>query len=195
LGNAIADWYQRMLATRRLSAYAYDKSSPMEEIHRAMSTLKFDENLCNCTALRKASRRISQLYDSALSSSGLKTTQRSILSQLRRSQPTTVGNLAEALVMDSGALAHTLKPLERDRLVSIDIDPKDRRNRLITLTPLGRKRLAASDVLWETAQHAFEQAFGGAKSQAMRDAMRLLVADKFDSTFKQAIAMASEQSI
>ena len=31
---------------------------------------------CNCTALRKASRRISQLYDTALTESGLKTTQR-----------------------------------------------------------------------------------------------------------------------
>ncbi len=33
---------------------------------------------CNCTALRKASRRISQLYDTALAPSGLKTTQRAI---------------------------------------------------------------------------------------------------------------------
>src|ERR1700744_924092 len=89
---------------------------------------------CNCTALRKASRRISQLYDTALAPSGLKTTQRAILAQIRRSEPTTVGDLAEALVMDSGALAHTLKPLERDRLVAIAIDPDDRRNHLISLT-------------------------------------------------------------
>src|SRR5260221_3324998 len=88
---------------------------------------------CNCTALRKASRRISQLYDTALAPGGLKTTQRAILAQISRSEPTTVGALAEALVMDSGALAHTLKPLERDRLVAVEIDPDDRRNRLITL--------------------------------------------------------------
>ena len=68
---------------------------------------------CNCTALRKASRRISQLYDTALAPSGVKTTQRAILAQIGRSEPVTVGALAEALVMDSGALAHTLKPLER----------------------------------------------------------------------------------
>lgn len=121
-----------------------------------MSKAKSDKNTCNCTALRKASRRISQLYDSALSSCGLKTTQRSILTEIRRSQPTTVGNLATALVMDAGALAHTLKPLERDKLVAIDIDPQDRRGRLIPLTPQGRRRLAASDVLWEHAQRAFE---------------------------------------
>src|ERR1700716_1246380 len=80
-------------------------------------------SVCNCTALRKASRRISQLYDAALAPSGLKTTQRAILAQIRRSEATTVGNLAEALVMDAGALAHTLKPLERDGLISIGFCP------------------------------------------------------------------------
>ena len=67
---------------------------------------------CSCTTLRKATRRISQLYDTALAPSGLKTTQRAILAQIGRSEPTTVGELAGALVMDSGALAHTLKPLD-----------------------------------------------------------------------------------
>src|SRR6201995_4782670 len=107
------------------------------------------ESRCNCTALRKASRRISQLYDAALAPSGLKTTQRAILAQIRRSEPTTVGNLAEALVMDAGALAHTLKPLERDGLVSIDVDPDDGRNRVTKLTPAGPARLAQSAKLWE----------------------------------------------
>jgi DNA-binding MarR family transcriptional regulator len=94
----------------------------------------------NCTALRKASRRISQLYDTSPTPSGLKTTQRAILAQISRSEPTTVGALTEARVMDSGALAHTLKPLERDRLVAIAIDPDDRHNRLITLTPKRRRQ-------------------------------------------------------
>src|SRR4029077_5282890 len=130
---------------------------------------------CNCTALRKASRRISQLYDTALAPSGLKITQRAILAQIGRSEPTTVGNLAEALVMDPGALAHTLKPLERDGLVVVDVDPRDRRNRLVRLTPAGRSRLAEADILWENAQRSFEVAFGRVKSEALRGAMRFLI--------------------
>ena len=59
---------------------------------------------CSCTALRKASRRISQLYDAALTPSGVKTTRRAILAQIGRSEPTPVGKLAEALVMDAGAV-------------------------------------------------------------------------------------------
>jgi len=77
--------------------------------------------------------------------SGLKTTQRAILAELGRSERTTVGELAEALVMDPGALAHTLKPLERDGLIAVAVDPDDRRNRLITLTRRGRTKLAETD--------------------------------------------------
>ena len=140
---------------------------------------------CNCTALRKATRRISQLYDDALAPSGLKTTQRAILAQLGRSQPVTVGELAAALVMDAGALAHTLKPLERDRLLAIAIDPDDRRNRLISLTRQGRAKLAETDALWAKAQAGFEAGFGRVKSEALRDALQFLVSDHFVSAFEK----------
>ena len=146
------------------------------------------ESRCHCTTLRKASRRISQLYDVALAPSGLKTTQRAILAQIGRSQPTTVGVLAEALVMDAGGLAHTLKPLIRDGLVATDVDPQDRRNRLIRLTSAGQRKLRESDVLWEAAQKGFETSFGGVRSETLRKAMRLLVSDQFTEDFEVSLA-------
>lgn len=142
---------------------------------------------CSCTALRKASRRISQLFDMALAPSGLKITQRAILAQIGRSERTTVGNLAEALVMDPGALAHTLKPLERDGLVAVAIDPDDRRNRLITLTRRGRTKLAETDALWAKAQRGFESAFGRAESESLREALRVLISDDFSTTFEHRL--------
>ena len=148
---------------------------------------------CSCTTLRKASRRISQLYDAALAPSGLKTTQRAILAEIRRSEPTTVGGLAEALVMDAGALAHTLKPLERDRLVSIDVDPQDRRNRVLRLTAAGRTRLAESEILWESAQRGFEAAFGRAKSEALREVTNFLVSGEFVRAFQKATSTSKAQ--
>ena len=111
------------------------------------------KSLCNCTALRKATRRVSQLYDSALEPCGLRTTQRSILIHVARAgAPPALGQLAEMLVMDRGALTHTLKPLERDGLLEIRIDPDDRRNRLVALTAAGRKKLEQSMPLWQGAQ-------------------------------------------
>jgi DNA-binding MarR family transcriptional regulator len=146
------------------------------------------ESRCNCTALRKATRRVSQLYDTALAPSGLKTTQRAILAQLGRSEPAAVGQLAAALVMDAGALAHTLKPLERDGLVAIAVDPDDRRNRLISLTRQGRAKLAETDVLWAKAQAGFETGFGRVKSDSLREALQFLVSEQFSSVFEKALS-------
>jgi DNA-binding MarR family transcriptional regulator len=142
---------------------------------------------CNCTALRKASRRISQLYDTALAPSGLKITQRAILAQVGRSERARVGELAEALVMDPGALAHSLKPLERDGLVAVAVDPDDRRNRLITLTRRGRAKLVETDGLWAKAQRSFEAALGRADSDALREGLRLLISDDFAATFEKVL--------
>ncbi len=147
-----------------------------------------NESRCSCTVLRKATRRISQLYDAALAPSGLKTTQRAILAQIGRTEPIRVGDLAQALVMDAGALAHNLKPLERESLVAIAIDPGDRRNRRITLTSIGRERLARSDVLWERAQKGFETAFGRRQSEALQEAMQLLVSEEFMANFEKTVA-------
>jgi DNA-binding MarR family transcriptional regulator len=147
-------------------------------------------NRCSCTALRKATRRISQLYDAVLAPSGLKTTQRAMMAQIRRSEPTTVGALAHVLVMDSGALAHTLKPLERDGLVSITVDANDRRNRLIALTRHGRAKLTETDALWLTAQVGFESACGRVESDSLRAALHFLISDGFAIDFEKALSIS-----
>lgn len=149
---------------------------------------------CNCTALRKATRRVSQLYDAAMAPAGLKTTQRAILGQINRSAPATVGALAQALVMDPGALAHSLKPLERDGFVEAAVDPTDRRNRLIGLTASGRAKLAETEALWARAQAGFEAAFGKERSDALGEALRFLVQDEFVEAFAQAFAKASPRA-
>ncbi|WP_213738161.1 MarR family winged helix-turn-helix transcriptional regulator [Bradyrhizobium sp. dw_411] len=141
------------------------------------------KSLCNCTALRKATRRVSQLYDSALEPCGLRSTQRTILIQIARSGTPPLGELAEALVMDRGALTHNLKPLQRDGFVKISVDPQDRRNRLVALTAQGRAKLAESEVLWARAQRGFEAGFGAAKSASLRKALEFLVSDDFVNAF------------
>src|SRR3981081_1650477 len=74
---------------------------------------------CFATAMRKASRRLSQLYDEVLEPSGLRTTQFAILSELERraKAPPTMRELADAMVMDRSALGHNLRPLERDGVI------------------------------------------------------------------------------
>ena len=139
-------------------------------------------------AMRKASRRITQLYDQALAPSELKITQRAILAQIGRSQPATMGALADELVMDPGGLAHTLKPLVRDGLVCIDTNPQDRRNRLIRLTAAGKARLEQSDTLWKIADRSFEKQFTGEQAKALREAIGLVISDGFTENFEAALA-------
>jgi DNA-binding MarR family transcriptional regulator len=145
-----------------------------------------ESSQCHCTALRKASRRISQLYDAALAPSGLRGTQRAILAEIGRSGAITVGKLANALAMDPGALAHTVKPLVRDHFVTVGTDPNDRRNRLISLTREGAAKLRETEALWLQAQRGFEAAFGRARSESLRHALSLMVSEGFAATFEES---------
>jgi DNA-binding MarR family transcriptional regulator len=143
------------------------------------------ENNCNCTALRKASRRASQLYDEALASNGLRVTQLAILNQIFRMGTPAMGELARALVMDRGALAHNVKPLERDRLIETVADPADRRNRLIALTRAGRRKIVEAERSWARAQQRFEASFGAKESAALRRALAFIASDGFLDAFHE----------
>jgi DNA-binding MarR family transcriptional regulator len=103
-----------------------------------------ESSSCNATALRKATRRVSQLYDTVLAPCGLRSTQRSILIHIARAGTPTMGDLATALVLDRSALAHNLKPLERDGLVKVIVDRNDKRSRLVRLTARGEDKLRES---------------------------------------------------
>jgi DNA-binding MarR family transcriptional regulator len=145
---------------------------------------------CHCTLLRKATRRLSRLYDVAVAPSGLKTTQAAILAEIARSQPCPVGELAEKMVMDSGALAHTLKPLERDGYIAVAVDEKDRRNRLISLTELGRQKKDETQILLAQAQRGFEAAVGPGGWEALNASLHLLISDEFMDNFQAALPQA-----
>ena len=79
-----------------------------------------DRTACNCLALRQAARHISQFYDSYLSSEGLRTTQFSILAKLNRLGPLSINDLAKSMVMDRTTLGRAIRPLERDKLLTIE---------------------------------------------------------------------------
>jgi DNA-binding MarR family transcriptional regulator len=128
---------------------------------------------CNCSALKRASRRLSQMYDAALAPSGLRSTQFSILVELnnRRDRPPTIGDLAEALVMDSSTTGQNLRPLEREGLLKLRPDDQDRRRKCVVLTKKGAARLVAALPLWEEAQGRFERKFGKRAAADLRVAL------------------------
>ena len=142
------------------------------------------ESVCNGTALRKATRRVSQLYDAVLAPCGLRSTQRSILIHIARAGTPTMGDLAAALVLDRSALAHNLKPLERDGFVAVVIDGTDKRNRLVSLTPRGQAKLEESQRLWRLAQQRFETAFGSEQADLLRQSLGRISSAEFAAAFQ-----------
>jgi DNA-binding MarR family transcriptional regulator len=120
--------------------------------------------------MRKASRRVSQMYDAALAPAGLKATQFAILSEIdrRADDPPTMHELADAMVLDRSTLGQNLRPLERDRLVAWEPSDSDRRRKLVILTERGRARRMQARSLWRAAQERFERTVGKAESASLR---------------------------
>jgi DNA-binding MarR family transcriptional regulator len=134
-----------------------------------------DLSPCNCLALRQASRHVSQIYDRYMAKVGLRGSQYSILSKLSRLGAMPIGKLAETMVLDRTALGRALRPLERERLVTVGAGP-DGRTRSVNLTPAGQTRFNEAVVQWRKAQKEFEGGFGADAAQALRTTLHRVVA-------------------
>ena len=122
---------------------------------------------CICLRMRKAARRVSQIYDQELEPYGLTITQYGLLGHLKLYDGIGVSALADKLVMDPTTLTRNLRPLERQGFVTLTQDPKDRRNRNLSLTAAGREKLAAAKPGWEAAQGKIAGVLGKEDGAAM----------------------------
>jgi DNA-binding MarR family transcriptional regulator len=121
-----------------------------------------DLTRCSATALRKATRRVTQLYDDMLQPAGLTVTQYGLMTEILRrgANAPTVTELASAMVMDRSGLGHTLRPLERDGYLVLIQNKEDGRQRGVVLTAAGRTLHKKATILWEKAQQRFLDVVG-----------------------------------
>jgi DNA-binding MarR family transcriptional regulator len=143
-------------------------------------------NPCNATAMRKASRRLTLLYDDALEPCGLRSTQFAILAELNRRslEPPTMRELADTLVMDRSALGHNLRPLERDALIALEECEADRRRRHVVMTPQGKAKFKEAKRLWQTAQDRFNEVFGQSPATDLRATLLAIAYDERLATLR-----------
>jgi len=109
---------------------------------------------CSCFNLRRAARRVTQVYDHALAPSGLTATQFSLLAVLGGLGPEegiAMTRFAEILGTDRTTLTRNLIVVERDGLVTVRVGD-DSRSRLVALTKAGRAALDRATPLWAGAQ-------------------------------------------
>ena len=126
---------------------------------------------CLCLHTQRAARALARRFDEALRPVGLTNGQFSLLMSLNRPQAPAMAPVAHLLAMDRTTLTAALKPLERQRLVTIGVDPHDRRTRLLILTNEGRERLAAAEPIWRKTHAAVEAALPGLDPHELRTAL------------------------
>lgn len=143
---------------------------------------------CNCLALRQAARHVTQFYDQYLVPTGVRTTQFSILTKLKRLAPVTINALAEEMVMDRTTLGRNIQPLEREGFIAVRQGRADRRSKELHLTDVGVARLREAETAWAEAQTRFEREFGTERAADLRAVLRAVTATDLGSTAAGASA-------
>jgi DNA-binding MarR family transcriptional regulator len=111
------------------------------------------KDTCLCLHAQRAARALARRFDVALKRFDITSGQFSLLMSLNRPEPPTIGSVAGLLAMDRTTLTANLKPLERRGLLTVSIDPGDRRSRRLALTSVGMALLARALPVW-TQTHA-----------------------------------------
>ena len=123
---------------------------PIEITHLVRDT-------CLCLHVQRAARKLARCFDQALRPLGLTNGQFSLMMSLNRPDAASLGSVSTLLAMDRTTLTANLKPLERRGLVTVSVDPEDRRSRRLALTLAGRALLAAAVPIWREAHAAVDR--------------------------------------
>src|SRR6266849_10994969 len=134
--------------------------------------------LCNCFALRQATRRVTRLYDQALAPVGIRVTQFSLLQRADALGPMALQPLAEVMVMGRATLGHNVRPLLAMGLVQLNVG-RDRRSRELSVTQAGRDLLVEARKRWRQAQDSFETELGKDAASALRGLLHRVASTEF----------------
>lgn len=133
---------------------------------------------CLCLHVQRAARALARRFDDALRPLGLTNGQFSLMMSLNRPKPPDMGTVSSLLGMDRTTLTAALKPLQRRRLLKIAADPEDRRSRIVTVTPAGRRLLARAIPVWRRAHHALETLLPDGEPDRLRKNLNLVSDDR-----------------
>jgi len=123
---------------------------------------------CLCLHVQRAARALARRFDEALRPLGLTNGQFSLMMSLNRPEPAAMGPAATLLAIDQTTLTAALKPLERRGWVTILPNPRDRRARLLSLTPSGKAVLAAAVPIWKVTHAEVEARLPDGNAERLR---------------------------
>lgn len=146
-------------------------SNPVGRLAKAAPRLR---GTCLCLHVQRAGRALARHFDEAFRPVGLTSGQFSLMMSLNRPEPARMGETAALLAMDRTTLTAALKPLERRGLVSVAIDDRDRRSRLLALTAAGRALLGRALPIWRETHAAVERRIAPSDPDRLRRDLRVL---------------------
>lgn len=114
---------------------------------------------CACANLRRAARAATRMYNQQLRSLELELTQFTLLMALDLTGETTQKALGRLLAMDSTTLTRTLRFLVERGWIGTNLG-QDRREKLLTLTAAGRRKLQQAHPNWARAQKKLRTSLG-----------------------------------
>ena len=126
------------------------------------------KDACLCLHAQRAARALARRFDEAFRRFAITSGQFSLLMSLNRPEPPTIGSVAGLLAMDRTTLTANLKPLERRGLLTVGVDPGDRRSRRLALTPTGMALLARALPVWVETHAAVEEGLPNGDGDALR---------------------------
>jgi DNA-binding MarR family transcriptional regulator len=85
-----------------------------------------------------------------------------------------MASVASLLAMDRTTLTAALKPLRRRALLNVTADAADRRARLMTLTPKGRRLLVRAVPIWKRTHLTIGGLLVDGDADRFRDNLRAL---------------------
>jgi DNA-binding MarR family transcriptional regulator len=139
---------------------------------------------CVCFHLRRSARTVTQLYDRMLTPSGLRATQFTLMTVVRRTGGLSFSSLADVLGMDRTTLTRNLRPLQREGLVKIE-PGSDRRVRLVRLTRLGERKQSEAQPLWAKAHARVTEGIGEKTWRALQKDLSRTIAVSLEATAEQ----------
>ncbi|MCK3778781.1 MarR family transcriptional regulator [Ensifer sesbaniae] len=128
---------------------------------------------CYCALLRKATRRVTSLYDDALQPIGINLAQFSLLRHIERDEPISMTELGRKIELERSTVSRNVKVLEGMGLVETG-SGKDQREAVVELTENGRRILEDGAPLWQGAQDRIEARLGTDAAAQLKELLQTL---------------------
>src|ERR1700674_6025892 len=131
------------------------------------------EGVCVGGCVRKLNRMVSAIYDGALASSGVKTSQFSVLVAVANRKKARPAELAKLLQMDESTLSRNVERMCAKGWLRLEPDA-DRRSHLIEVTDKGQALIRKCLPGWQKAQTEVSRRLGTDSVAELRSALRKL---------------------